>query len=129
MPADWACCSSHPLCTRQKPCQHPSNSLLHSFPDVDIHGQVELLLNKGLLVPLRTRCTLTTAADHCLVLPCSFYGQLELLLDESVLVGRGRLCQEALRPLAFSMLAELVHHVRSDLTLKQLSRIIYMFSR
>ena len=67
-----------------------------------------------------------TTASHP---PCSFYGQLELLLDESVLVGRGRLCQEALRPLAFSMLAELVHHVRSDLTLKQLSRIIYMFSR
>ena len=69
------------------------------------------------------------AAKPCVLLPCSFYGQLELLLDESVLVGRGRLCQEALRPLAFSMLAELVHHVRSDLTLKQLSRIIYLFSR
>ena len=51
------------------------------------------------------------------------------MLDEAVLVGRGRLCQAELRPLAYSMLAELVHHLRSDLNLAQLSRIIYLFSR
>ena len=59
----------------------------------------------------------------------SFYEQLELLLDEGVLVGKGRACIAELRPLAFSMLAELIHHVRQDLKLPQLVRIIYLFSR
>jgi transformation/transcription domain-associated protein len=33
------------------------------------------------------------------------------------------------RPLAFSMLADLVHHVRTKLALPQLSRTVYMYSR
>ncbi|KAI9160936.1 hypothetical protein LWI28_012903 [Acer negundo] len=45
-----------------------------------------------------------------------------------VLVGTGRACFETLRPLAYSLLAEIVHHVRGDLSLSQLSRIIYLFS-
>jgi hypothetical protein len=46
-----------------------------------------------------------------------------------VLVGTGRSCYETLRPLAYSLLAELIHHVRIDLSLQQLSRIIYLFSK
>lgn len=53
---------------------------------------------------------------------------IDTLLDERVLVGTGRACFETLRPLAYSLLAEIVHHVRGDLTLSQLSRIIYLFS-
>ena len=37
-----------------------------------------------------------------------FLSELETLLKEETLVGRGRLCQAELRPLAYSMLAELV---------------------
>ena len=33
-----------------------------------------------------------------------------------VLVGSGRACFETLRPLAYSLLAELIHHVRLELT-------------
>lgn len=58
-----------------------------------------------------------------------FLGELETLLKEETLVGRGRQCQTELRPLAFSMLAELVHHVRQDLTFAHLSRVIYLFAR
>lgn len=36
-----------------------------------------------------------------------------------VLVGTGRACFETLRPLAYSLLAEIVHHVRGDLSLPQ----------
>lgn len=54
---------------------------------------------------------------------------IDTLLDERVLVGTGRACFESLRPLAYSLLAEIVHHVRGDLSLSQLSRIIYLFSR
>ncbi|KAJ4844568.1 hypothetical protein Tsubulata_023584 [Turnera subulata] len=53
---------------------------------------------------------------------------IDTLLEERVLVGTGRACFETLRPLAYSLLAEIVHHVRSDLSLSQLSRIIYLFS-
>ena len=51
-----------------------------------------------------------------------------MLCKEETLVGSSRVTLE-LRPLAFSMLAELVHHVRSDLSQPQLSRIIYLFCR
>ncbi|XP_068646622.1 uncharacterized protein [Aristolochia californica] len=54
---------------------------------------------------------------------------IDTLLEERVLVGTGRACFDSLRPLAYSLLAEIVHHVRGDLSLSQLSRIIYLFSR
>uniref|UniRef100_A0A7N0UBU8 Non-specific serine/threonine protein kinase n=1 Tax=Kalanchoe fedtschenkoi TaxID=63787 RepID=A0A7N0UBU8_KALFE len=53
---------------------------------------------------------------------------IDTLLEERVLVGSGRACFETLRPLAYSLLAEIVHHVRGELSLLQLSRIIYLFS-
>ncbi|GMH24561.1 hypothetical protein Nepgr_026404 [Nepenthes gracilis] len=53
---------------------------------------------------------------------------IDTLLEERVLVGTGRACFETLRPLAYSLLAEIVHHVRIELSLPQLSRIIYLFS-
>lgn len=56
------------------------------------------------------------------------YPLIDTLLEERVLVGTGRACYESLRPLAYSLLAEIVHHVRVDLSLPQLSRIIYLFS-
>ncbi|XP_074572437.1 uncharacterized protein LOC141828947 isoform X1 [Curcuma longa] len=54
---------------------------------------------------------------------------IDTLLDERVLIGTGRVCIETLRPLAYSLLAEMVHYVRGELSLAQLSRIIYLFSR
>ena len=56
------------------------------------------------------------------VLHCMFLVQLYLkyyLNYDRVLVGTGRACFETLRPLAYSLLAELVHHVRGDLSLSQ----------
>ncbi|KAK2978418.1 hypothetical protein RJ640_000598, partial [Escallonia rubra] len=44
---------------------------------------------------------------------------IDTLLEERVLVGTGRACFETLRPLAYSLLAEIVHHVRGDLSLPQ----------
>lgn len=62
------------------------------------------------------------------MVPAGFLGELDVLCKEETLVGSSRITLE-LRPLAFSMLAELVHHVRSELSLPQLSRIIYLFCR
>jgi hypothetical protein len=44
---------------------------------------------------------------------------LSFPIHSRVLVGTGRACYETLRPLAYSLLAEIVHHVRSDLSLSQ----------
>ena len=44
-------------------------------------------------------------------------------------MGRSAACREALRPLALSMLAELIHHVRTQLKYPQLVTIIHTFSR
>ena len=57
-----------------------------------------------------------------------FLGELDVLCKEETLVGSSRITLE-LRPLAFSMLAELVHHVRQELSLPQMSRIVYIFCR
>lgn len=43
-------------------------------------------------------------------------------------MGTGRAAYETLRPLAYSILAELVHFVRLELSQEQLSLIIYLFS-
>jgi transformation/transcription domain-associated protein len=58
-----------------------------------------------------------------------FYPKLDQLLVEETLVGRSAACREALRPLALSMLAELIHHVRTQLKYGQLVTIIHTFSR
>lgn len=42
-----------------------------------------------------------------------------IVIHFRVLVGTGRACFETLRPLAYSLLAEIVHHVRGDLSLSQ----------
>lgn len=39
-------------------------------------------------------------------------------------MGTGRACFETLRPLAYSLLAELVHHVRGDLSLSQVAIVL-----
>jgi len=70
---------------------------------------------------------------HTYITPLSharrFYSKLDILLNEDVLIGKSRACQETLRPPAASTLAELIVHVRSELTLQQIQRIVYMFSR
>ena len=44
-----------------------------------------------------------------------------------MLTGSGLSCSEALRPLAYSFLAELIHHGRKELNIAQLSRVIHIF--
>ena len=42
---------------------------------------------------------------------------MDLLFNEDLLLGRGYTTHESLRPLAYSTLADLVHHVRQELNL------------
>eukprot|EP00171_Calliarthron_tuberculosum_P020764 IDg20764t1 len=76
------------------------------------------------------RKELLVATRHMLGSPYrkGFFSRIDLLLDERVIVGTGRASTEALRPLGYQFLAELIHGVRFELQLPQLNRIISMFS-
>lgn len=60
-----------------------------------------------------------------------FFKHIDTLLDERVLIGRGLSFadQALLRPLSFAMLTDLVQHVRSSLSMSQLTRIFLIFGR
>lgn len=77
-----------------------------------------------------TRKELLVATRHILATDfrTAFIPHLDSLLDERVLVGNGTTSLEILRPLAYSMIADLVHHVRNDLTTDQLSRVVHTYS-
>lgn len=77
------------------------------------------------------RKELLVAARHILSteLRTKFVPVLEQLFDESVLLGGGWTVHETLRPLAYSTLADLVHHVRHMLPLKHLASAVHLFSK
>ncbi|QSL64955.1 hypothetical protein MERGE_002259 [Pneumocystis wakefieldiae] len=58
----------------------------------------------------------------------AFIKKIDFLLDKKVLIGEGVTVHETLRPLAYSMLADLIHHVRSELSVKQISQTIRVYS-
>jgi transformation/transcription domain-associated protein len=81
-----------------------------------------------------------------------FFKHVDAFLDEALLVGatasassassssssssssfRGpsihSAAHDALRPLAYSTLADLVHHVRASLNLQQLAKVVHMYSK
>lgn len=67
-----------------------------------------------------------------------FYPHIDTLFDERVLIGvnyrqhsatSNNMQTDSLRPMGYSTLADLVHHVRSQLSLVQVSKVIYIFSR
>ncbi|VEN46895.1 unnamed protein product, partial [Callosobruchus maculatus] len=77
------------------------------------------------------RRELLIAARHILAtdLRNNFVPHMEKLFDEDVLLGRGWTTHESLRPLAYSTLADLVHHVRQQLSLADLTRAVHLFSK
>ena len=58
-----------------------------------------------------------------------FVPHIEQLFDEDVLIGNGWTVNEGIRPLAYSTLADFAHHVRSQLTLQNLSLAVHLFSK
>ena len=57
-------------------------------------------------------------------MPC-----IEQLFDENLLIGSGWTARDTVRSLAYSILADLVHHIRNSLSLPQLSQAVYLFSK
>lgn len=58
-----------------------------------------------------------------------FVSSIDKLFDEEILLGKGWTTHESLRPLAYSTLADLVHHVRQHLSLPALSKAVYLFAK
>lgn len=54
---------------------------------------------------------------------------MDKLFDEDLLLGRGYTTHESLRPLAYSTLADLVHHVRQHLNMTVLAKAVHLFSK
>lgn len=88
--------------------------LLRDCPPEDVSTRKELLV--------ATRHILTADSRS------SFIPYIDTLLEERVLVGTGVSSREALRPLASSVVADLIHHVRNELPIAQLNRVVYVFS-
>lgn len=105
----------------------------------DVVGQHSNMMVKGMLSLLslcpmevaHLRKELLVAARHILAtdLRIKFVPHMERLFDEELLLGHGWTTHESLRPLAYSTLADLVHHVRKHLPLSDLERAVNVFSK
>ncbi|KAJ1978693.1 transcription-associated protein 1, partial [Dimargaris xerosporica] len=77
-----------------------------------------------------TRRELLIALRHILAtdLRTAFVSKIDVLLSAEILIGRGVTSRETLRSIAFSTLADLVHHIRADLSPTQLARAVRMYA-
>ncbi|KAF2279856.1 uncharacterized protein EI97DRAFT_463935 [Westerdykella ornata] len=57
-----------------------------------------------------------------------FLKNIDLLLDERTLIGDGLTVYDTMRPLAYSMLADLIHHLRDHLTKEQIRRTVEVYT-
>lgn len=58
-----------------------------------------------------------------------FVDSLDELLDERVLIGDGLTVYETMRPLAYSTLADLIHHVRPKLTRDHIAKTVEVYTK
>lgn len=58
-----------------------------------------------------------------------FLSKIDELLDERTLIGDGLTVYETMRPLAYSMLADLIHHVRESLSRDQIRRTVEVYTK
>lgn len=58
-----------------------------------------------------------------------FQKKIDELLDERTLIGDGLTVYEGMRPLAYSMLADLIHHIRESLSRDQIRKTIEVYTR
>ena len=105
----------------------------------DAVSQQAAMMVKGIL-GLLTLCPmevahlrkeLLIASRHILAtdLRLQFIPFMERLFDENLLFGKGWTTNESLRPLAYSTLADLVHHVRQHLPSADLARAVHLFAK
>jgi hypothetical protein len=82
---------------------------------------------------ISTRKELLVATRHLLnsEFRNGFFRHVDALLDERVLMGSNHRYSEqaVLRPLGYTTLSDLVHHVRDQLNLDQISKVVSVFAR
>lgn len=116
-----------------------------SFLTYLLRGSAEWVRPHGAIIPrsvvqllvscphdsLQVRKELLVATRHILATDFreGFYEHVDVFLNERLLVGTSRGAGDSLRPLAYSLLAEVVHHVRMKLNMQQLSKAVHLFSR
>ncbi|KAL8008147.1 putative transcription-associated protein [Plasmopara halstedii] len=105
-------------------------NLMRPFQDAICENTVKLLIAcpKDAFV---LRKDIFVAARHIISTDFrrGFYSQLELLMHDDVLIGKGRCSFYQIRPLAYSTLADMIHHVRDMLTLAQVSTIVDFYGK
>lgn len=99
---------------------------LADLPDVVVRLLQDLPSEKS-----HTRKELLVAIRHIINFNFRtiFLPKLDELLDERTILGDSLTVYETLRPLAFTMLADLIHHVRDSLTPEQIRKTIVVFTR
>ncbi|KAL0100349.1 hypothetical protein PUN28_019603 [Cardiocondyla obscurior] len=105
----------------------------------DLISQNSAMLVKGILglftlCPMEVahlRKELVIASRHILAtdLRNHFIPHMEIFFNEDIFIGHGWTAHEALRPLAYSTLADLVHHVRLQLPLSDVSRAVHLYGK
>uniref|UniRef100_T1KDE0 PIK-related kinase FAT domain-containing protein n=1 Tax=Tetranychus urticae TaxID=32264 RepID=T1KDE0_TETUR len=95
-----------------------------------ITGFISILVNCPHEVA-HLRKELLIAARHILMtdLKTKFIPCIDQLFDENIVIGKGWTAQNSLRPLAYSTIADLVHHVRTQLKFKDLVSAVNVFSK
>ncbi|CAG7721830.1 unnamed protein product [Allacma fusca] len=103
--------------------------LVVQHSDLLVQGLINLL-NLCPMEVASLRRELFIAARHIMAteLRFKFVPHMEELFNEDVLLGRGWTVNETMRPLAYSTLADLVHHVRQHLSLPELNRAVMFFA-
>eukprot|EP00884_Botryococcus_braunii_P021985 jgi/Botrbrau1/8470/Bobra.0237s0087.1 len=103
------------------PMPNAASEILEGLANLFHTTSDSIMLRKELLAA--TRACLTTSLKNY------FYRHLPTFLDEGVFLGRSRTCQREMRGLAYSTLAELVHHNRLELQMKEMGAIIQIYCR
>jgi transformation/transcription domain-associated protein len=105
-----------------------SQTLLKDYTDIIADLIMRLLQDcPSELSPARKE--LLHATRHILTTPYRnmFIPKLDLLFDETVLIGDGLTAHETLRPLAYSIVADFVHNVRNELSTDKILQTITMY--
>ena len=106
--------------------QQQLSDFLQTLPDIVIRLLRDCPSEKS-----ATRKELLVAIRHTINFPFRtiFLSRLDDLLDERTLLGDGLTVYESMRPLAYSLLADLIHHVRERLTRDQICKTVAVFSK
>ncbi|TPP57986.1 Transcription-associated protein 1 [Fasciola gigantica] len=108
-----------------------SDDLVEHYSGSLVQGMMNLLINCPPSVT-NMRKEFFIAARHILsaqeIRP-KFLDVLDDLMNEDILIGQGYTVRDALRPLAYSTLADLTHHIRGELSLAKIARALDLYGR